>query len=102
MWGHFNGKKTTAKVLQCGLYWPTLFKDVHLHCKNYAKCQKFGKISRRDMMPLSSIIIVEIFDVWGIDFMRPFSYSFGNEYILLTIYYVSKWVEVVPTRTTDN
>jgi len=27
--GHFSGKKTAAKVLQCGLYWPTLFR-VHL------------------------------------------------------------------------
>ena len=24
--GHFSGKKTAAKVLQCGLYWPTLLK----------------------------------------------------------------------------
>ena len=23
--GHFSGKKTAAKVLQCGFYWPTLF-----------------------------------------------------------------------------
>jgi len=25
--GHFSEKKTAAKVLPCGLYWPTLFKD---------------------------------------------------------------------------
>ena len=50
-------------------------------------------------MPLNPIIVVEIFDVWGIDFMGPFSSSFGNEYILLAVDYVSKWVEAVPTRT---
>ena len=33
-------------------------------------------------------------------FMRPFSSSFRNAYILLTINYMSKWVEPVPTRTT--
>ena len=27
--GHFGANKTAAKVLQCGLYWPTLFKDAH-------------------------------------------------------------------------
>jgi len=53
------------------------------------------------MMPLNPIIIVEIFDVWRIDFMRPFPCSFGNECILLTVDYVSKWVEAVPTRTTE-
>jgi len=24
---HFSSKKTTAKILQCGFYWPTMFKD---------------------------------------------------------------------------
>ncbi|XP_070037565.1 uncharacterized protein [Nicotiana tomentosiformis] len=27
--GHFGGVRTTAKVLESGFYWPTLFKDVH-------------------------------------------------------------------------
>jgi len=52
------------------------------------------------MMPLIPIIIVKIFDIWGIYFRGPFSYSFGNEDILLTVDYMSKWVEVVPNRTT--
>jgi hypothetical protein len=29
------------------------------------------------MMPLNPILIVEIFDVWSIDFMGPFPLSFG-------------------------
>ena len=33
------------------------------------------------------------FDVWGIDLIGPFPSSFGNMYILLTVDYVSKWVE---------
>ena len=53
-------------------------------------------------MPLNLIIVVEIFDIRGINFMGLFPYSFENEYILLTIDYVSKWVEVVPTRTTET
>jgi len=42
------------------------------------------------MMPLNPIIIIEIFYVWGIDFMAPFSCSFGNEYILLAVDYESE------------
>ena len=36
---------------------------------------------------------MQIFDVWGIDFMGHFPSSFGNIYILLAVDYVSKWVE---------
>ena len=31
-------------------------------------------------MPLKGIMVVQIFDVWGIDFMGPFPQSFGNLY----------------------
>ena len=34
--------------------------------------------------------------------MGPFSSSFGNEYILLVIDYVSKWVEARATCTNDS
>ncbi|GKA88672.1 reverse transcriptase domain-containing protein, partial [Tanacetum coccineum] len=47
-------------------------------------CQKQGKISQRDEMPQNAIQVCEIFDVWGIDFMRPFPSSHGNKYILPT------------------
>ena len=50
-------------------------------------------------MPLSSQLVVEIFDVWGIDFMGPFSPSFGNLYILVAVDYVSKWVEAAALPT---
>nr|GEV34519.1 reverse transcriptase domain-containing protein [Tanacetum cinerariifolium] len=36
---------------------------------------------------------VKFFDVWGIDFMGPFSSSRGNRYILVAVDYLSKWVE---------
>jgi hypothetical protein len=54
------------------------------------------------MMLLNPIIEVKIFDVWGIDFMSPFPSSRGFEYILLIEDYISKWVEVIPTKSTDN
>ena len=53
-------------------------------------------------MPQSPILIVEIFYVWGIDFMGPFPSSFGNLYIVLAVDYVSKWVEAKATRTNDS
>ena len=60
-----------------------------------------GSISKRDEPPLQPILEVEPFDIWGMDFMGPFPSSFSNLYILLAVDYVSKWVEVIPTRTND-
>ena len=51
---------------------------------------------------MSPILIIEIFYMWGIDFMGPFPNSFGNLYILLAVDYVSKWVEAIPTKSNDN
>ncbi len=52
-------------------------------------------------MPLHSILEVELFDVWGIDFMGPFPFSFGNKYVLVSVDYVSKWVKAITTPTND-
>jgi len=67
--GHFRGHRTATKVLRSGFFWTTLFRDAHrfyLVCKC---CQRMGAPSCHDMMPLSPILIVEIFDVWGIHFI---------------------------------
>ena len=52
-------------------------------------------------MPLKGILVVQIFDVCGIDFMRPFPPSFGNIYILLSMDYISKWVEAIACPRND-
>ena len=50
---------------------------------------------------MRTILEVELFDLWGMDFMGPFPSSFGNLYILLSMDYVFKWVETILTRTND-
>ncbi|GJY15471.1 reverse transcriptase domain-containing protein [Tanacetum coccineum] len=52
-------------------------------------------------MPQNAIQVCEIFDVWGIDFMGPFPSSRGNNYILVAIDYLSKWVEAKALPTND-
>jgi hypothetical protein len=47
-------------------------------------------------MPLKYNLQIDLFDVWGIDFMSPFKNSHGYEYILVMVDYVSKWVEATP------
>ncbi|KAM2308080.1 hypothetical protein ACFX1S_030350 [Malus domestica] len=100
--GHFGTQRTAHKVLECGFYWPTLFKDARTFCLTCDRCQRTGNLGQRDQMPQTPILVVEIFDVWGIDFMGPFPTSFGFTYILLAVDYVSKWVEAKATRTNDS
>ncbi|XP_022869597.1 uncharacterized protein K02A2.6-like [Olea europaea var. sylvestris] len=99
--GHFGPTKIVAKVLQCGFFWPTLFKDCHIFYRLYDKCERTGNISAHHEMPLNKILEVEIFDVWGVDFLGPFSSSYNNRYILVAVDYVSKWVEAKALSTND-
>jgi transposase InsO family protein len=96
--GHYNHFRTQAKVWSSGFYWP----EMHEHTKKYVascpECQRIGNISQRNSMPLKYNIQIDLFDVWGIDFMGPFKNSYGYEYILVMVDYVSKWVEAMPCR----
>ncbi|XP_070014032.1 uncharacterized protein [Nicotiana sylvestris] len=92
--GHHRGVRTASKVLSCGFCWPSLFKDAGDFVKRCDECQRAGGISKKDEMPLNTILEVDIFYVWGIDFMGPFVSFCGNTYILVAVDYVS-WVEAV-------
>ena len=99
--GHFAVDKTAHKILQSGFYWPTIFKDCFEWVILCDRCQRIGNISKRHEMPLQGILVVQLFDVWGMDFMGPFPVSFGNIYILLAVDYVSKWVEAATCPKND-
>ncbi|XP_070025879.1 uncharacterized protein [Nicotiana sylvestris] len=69
--------------------------DVSELVKSCDECQRAGGISKKNEMPLTTILEIDIFDVWGIDFMGPFVSSCENTHILVAVDYVSKWVEAV-------
>ena len=99
--GHFATFKTVAKVLQAGFWWPHMFKDTQDFVSRCDSCQRRGNITKRNEMPQNPILEVEVFDVWGIDFMGPFPSSYSNKYILVAVDYVSKWVEAIASPTND-
>ncbi|XP_070022719.1 uncharacterized protein [Nicotiana sylvestris] len=63
--GHHGRYRIAAKVLQSGLFWPTLLKDAHAFVKKCDQYQRMGTITRRNEMPLNNILEVELFDVLG-------------------------------------
>ncbi|XP_070025777.1 uncharacterized protein [Nicotiana sylvestris] len=54
--GHHGRARTTSKVLSCGFYWPILYKDAGDLVKRYDECQIAGGISKKDEMPLTTIL----------------------------------------------
>ncbi|XP_022007316.1 uncharacterized protein LOC110906501 [Helianthus annuus] len=99
--GHHGAHVTAQKVFDCGFYWPTVVVNAAEFVRKCDRCQRTGNISSKDEMPQNPIQVLEVFDVWGIDFMGPFPSSSGNRYILVAIDYVSKWVEAQASPTND-
>jgi hypothetical protein len=94
--GHYSHFRTQAKVWSSGFYWPEMHEDTIRYVASCPECQRTRNISKRNCMPLRYNLQIDLFDVWGIDFMGPFKNSHGYEHVLVMVDYVSKWVEVMP------
>ena len=53
-------------------------------------------------LTLNPILVIELFDFLGIDFMGPFVSSHGMKYILVAVDYVSKWVEAISLANNEG
>eukprot|EP00253_Pinus_taeda_P029581 PITA_29581 len=92
--GHFVAKRTSFKVLQVGYYWPTLHQDLRRYTSQCDQCQRMGKPTPRDEIPLQPQVTFEPFDKWGIDFIGPINPpSRKKQYISVFTDYLTKWVE---------
>ena len=78
-----------------------MYEDTRNFIRRCPNCQRHRGITARNALPLTYNIQVELFDIWGIDFMGPFSKSQDCVYILVAVEYISKWVEALPCRAAD-
>jgi hypothetical protein len=58
-------------------------------------------IGKREEMTMNYNLIIEPFDVVGMDYVGPFPPSNGNAHILVVVDYVTKWVEDIATPHAD-
>ncbi|XP_073137226.1 uncharacterized protein [Henckelia pumila] len=56
--GHFGAKRTARKILDCGFFWPSIFRDAYMFCKSCAQFQKTGKLRSRWIGPF---VITNVF-----------------------------------------
>jgi hypothetical protein len=52
--GHFSDKRTPYKIMQTCYYWPTIFRDAKKYVANCDDCQRMGKPTASDEMPLQA------------------------------------------------
>eukprot|EP00253_Pinus_taeda_P023091 PITA_23091 len=92
--GHFADKRTTYKILYLGYYWPSLFKDAKQYVRRCDSCQRVGRPTLSNEMPLQPLVLIEPFEKWALDFVGTINPpSRQKKYILVCTDYVTKWVE---------
>ena len=70
--GHFAAETIARKVLQAGLWWPTLFSDAMEFVKRCDSCQRATKPQNWERMPLSMNLATQPFEKWGINTQLPY------------------------------
>jgi len=85
------------KVLQARMWWPPIYKDAKEYAKGSYVCQRVGKPSHHDELPLHSVISLQIFEKWEIDFIGMINLPVHRtqaRYIITVTEYVTRWAEV--------
>ena len=92
--GHFAVKRTSFKILQAGYYCPSIHQDVRRYTSQCNRCQRMGKPTPKDEMPMQHQVTFESFEKWGMDFLGPINLpSQQKQYFIVCTYYLTKWVE---------
>lgn len=97
--GYRSGTWSAHKIFQCSYYWPTIYKNAHDYAKACDQFQRQGNISKRQELPMTTVLEINLFNVWGIYFIGTFVSSHGMKYDLVAVAYVSRWVDVVFFQT---
>jgi len=82
------------EILQVGYCWPTLDQDVKRYISQCDRCQRMGKPTPKDEMPMQPQVNFEPFEMWGMDFVGPINPpSKQKQYIIVCTNYMTKWAK---------
>ena len=97
--GHY-GQWKTSNYIQQSYWWPQMATDIEAFWRSGGKCQT----NKTDMQKLQGLLhSLPIPDKpWqsvGMDFMGPFPWSQGNDYLLVIIDQLTSQIHLIPTTT---
>ncbi len=96
--GHLGQLKTLLKIIEVS-WWPSVRRDVWQYIKSCEVCQKYKPSNTKPSGLLQSSQITEPGHTLGIDLMGPFpSSKKQNNYLLVTVDYYTKWLEMFLLR----
>ena len=99
--GHVGAKPTARKILQVGLWRPTVQKYSKAYVKKCDVYQRIGCLSHRDELPLQPIRALQPFEKWVVDFVGPISpvaRHLQARYIITATDYLTRWAEATPVK----
>ena len=84
------------KIMRTDYFWLTMETDCYQFIQRCLKCQIHGDLIHVPPLELHALTSPWSFSVWGINIIGRISpkSSSGHEFILVTIDYFTKWVEV--------
>lgn len=94
--GYFAGKSLYKSLAQ-HYWWKGMFRDAHLHCHGCLPCAAYQGSGPKARPHLQSIPVGGSFQHVGVDVFKMLQTTQENQYIMVFIDYLTKWVEVYPT-----
>ncbi len=93
---HLSYDITMQRILDASYWWPTRNRDIHEYCRTYDQCHRIGNLLTQHLAKLVTTLPKEPFQNWRLDFIGPIKVAgrtLGNQYIIITTDYATKWVE---------
>lgn len=95
---HQDGHKVKWILFRQWVYWPTMLKNFIEFPKGCQECQKHVEIQHVPANKLHSVVKPGLFRGWVLELVGEIQPSSpkGHKYMLVGIYYFTKWVEEIP------
>ena len=96
--GHF-AKKKIFELLRRRYWWPGMRVAVRKYCRSFLVCASRKGQTQTLKPPVQPLSVSGPFDRVGVDVLQlPLTLE-GNQYALVFIDYLTKWVKVLPGRS---
>lgn len=95
--GH-QGTERTLSLVRKRCYWPTMVKDVELHCKKCERCLVAKAPLPNIRTPISNLLAYQPQEILAIDFTVMEPASDGRENVLVLTDIFSKFTQAIPTK----